>query len=414
MSKEGNIQVKDEIVSILSKNREIYRDVLVQSAIVKENDVWKNIVTKIVPLYKNEKYTPAEILDYGNFVLVEDVIGVNDLTKKLEQLITEEKFTIKEHTLKNDESIYFEEGRPVESGNELFNVGWSANVYMVRINERSRTHIPSKPLLTLRNPFFPDAYHAIKNRIGFDLSKHDGLIGKIIILLPNYRAKIKTVKMKSKQLDIEIETKEIALEDLLGKVWCEGEEGEDTQEDISFDQPKKTISLGYTPKNVYVYLLSKSKGEVIDYWQRLSRRFPNEMRIDMTTDEMLELIKKGEKQTVEFKEEVEANKLAKEFVAFANTNDGIILIGVDDEGSIKGVKDKIYEEKIRNIAQGNCNPSIQLETMEYTINNKKNLAIFVPQGRHKPYLRNDGKSFVRRGSTSRPADPAEIKELAKK
>jgi hypothetical protein len=137
MSKEGNIQVKDEIVSILSKNREIYRDVLVQSAIVKENDVWKNIVTKTVPLYKNEKYTPAEILDYGNFVLVEDVIGVNDLTKELEQLITEEKFTIKEHTLKKDESIYFEEGRPVESGNELFNVGWSANVYMVRINERS-------------------------------------------------------------------------------------------------------------------------------------------------------------------------------------------------------------------------------------------------------------------------------------
>jgi ATP-dependent DNA helicase RecG len=137
------------------------------------------------------------------------------------------------------------------------------------------------------------------------------------------------------------------------------------------------------------------------------------MRIDMTTDEMLELIKKGENQRVEFKEEVEANKLAKELVAFANTNDGIILIGVDDEGSIKGVKDKIYEERIRNIAQENCNPSIQLETMEYVINNKKILAIFVPQGRHKPYLRNDGKSFVRRGSTSRPADSTEIKELAK-
>jgi hypothetical protein len=414
MSKEGNIQVKDEIVSILSKNRETYRYIRVQSAILKENDVWKNIVTKIVPLYKNEKCTPAEKLDYGNFVLVEDVIGVNDLTKELEQLITEEKFTIKGHTLKKDESIYFEEGRPVESGNELFNVEWSSNVYMVRINERSRTHIPSEPLLTLRNPLFPDAYHAIKNRIGFDLSKHDGLIGKIIILLPNYRAKIKTVKIKSKQLDIEIETKEIDLKDLLGKVWCEGGEGEETQKDISFDQPQKTISLGYTPKDVCVYLLSKSKGEVIDYWQRLSRRFPKEMRIDMTTDEMLELIKEGENQTVEFKEKVEANKLAKELVAFANTNDGIILIGVDDEGSIKGVKDKISEEKIRNIAQENCNPSTQLETMEYTIYNQKILAIFVAQGRHKPYLRNDGKLFVRRGSTSRPADSTEITELSEK
>jgi len=417
MSEEGNIRAKDEILSILDNNKEFYGNVIVQSAIVKEKDVWKNIVTKIVPLYKNERKTPAKTLDYGDFVMIEEIISVNDLAKKLEQLISEEKFTIKGHTLQKDESIYFEKERPVESGNDLFNVGWSAEWYMIRINERSRTHIPSEPLLTPKNPLFPDANHAIKSWIGHDLLKHNGLIGKIIILLPNYRAKIKSVKINSKRLDIEIETEEWALKDLLGKVWCEGGEGEETQEDISFDQPQKTISLEFIPKDVYVYLLSKSKGEVIDYWQRLSRRFPKEMRIDMTTDEIRELIKEGENQKVEFKEEVVANKLAKELVAFANTNDGIILIGVDDEGVIKGINDqKNFEEDIRNIAQNNCKPSILIpEIKEYTINNnnKKVLAIFVPQGRHKPYLRNDGKLFVRRGSTSRPADPTEVKELTK-
>ena len=45
--------MKDEIISILTKNRELYGDILVQSAIVKQNSVWKNVVTKIVPLYKN-------------------------------------------------------------------------------------------------------------------------------------------------------------------------------------------------------------------------------------------------------------------------------------------------------------------------------------------------------------------------
>ncbi|MCK4732292.1 MAG: putative DNA binding domain-containing protein, partial [Methanophagales archaeon] len=248
-----------------------------------------------------------------------------------------------------------------------------------------------------------------------DLLGHDGLIGKIIILLPNYRAKIKSVKINSKQLDIEIETEELALKDLLGKVWCEGEEGEETQEDISFDQLQKTISLECTPKDVYVYLLSKSRDEVIDYWQRLSRRFPPKIKIDMTTDEILELIKGWENQQVEFKEEgVEANKLAKELIAFANTNGGIILIGVDDECVIKGITvPKKFEEKIRNIAKNNCNPLIQLETKEYTVDNKKIMAIFVPQGRHRPYQRNDGKFFVRKGSITGPADPTEVRELTK-
>lgn len=116
-----------------------------------------------------------------------------------------------------------------------FNLGWSAHWYMVQINESSRTHIPSKPLLALNSPLFPDAYHAIKSRMGLDLLNHDRLIGRIIILLPNYRARIKQVEIKSKQLVITIETPENAFRDFLGKVWCEEEEGEESQEDITFD-----------------------------------------------------------------------------------------------------------------------------------------------------------------------------------
>lgn len=291
-------------------------------------------------------------------------------------------------------------------------MGWLADQYLVRINERPSVHIPYNPLFTLENPLFPDAYRAIKNRI-LDLSKHDGLIGKIIILLPNYRARIKEVQIKSRQLDIEIETREIDLNDLLGKVWCEGKEGEETQEDINFDNLKKTISLEYTPKDVYIYLFSKSMDEAIDYYEKRSSIFEKEMRMDMTTDEILELIKEGENQKVEFKEEVEPNKLAKELVAFANTNDGLILIGVDNERDIKGVNDpRKSEEKIMNIAQENCNPSIYLETREYNINNEKIIAIFVPQGKDKPYQQKDNKRFfVRRGSTSRPTGPTEIREI---
>jgi len=202
MSEEGNIQVKDEILSILNNNKEFYGDAIVQSAILKEKDVWKNIVTKIVPLYKNEKNASTETLDYGDFVMLGDIISVNDLIKKLEHLITEEKFTIKGHTLQKDESIYFEKVRLLESRDELFNVGWSAKWYMIHINEYSRTHIPTEPLLELKNPLFPDAYQAIRSWMGLDLQRHDRLIGKIIVLLPNYRAKIKNVKIKSKQLDL--------------------------------------------------------------------------------------------------------------------------------------------------------------------------------------------------------------------
>jgi len=414
MSGEGNVQVKDEILSILDKNKEFFGAVRVQSAIVREKGLYRNIVTKIVPLYKNKKHTPVETLDYGDFVLVEDIISVENLKKELEELISKEEFRIKAYTLQKDDTIQFEKVSLLESGDELFNLGWSAHWYMVRINESSITHIPTKPLLALKNPLFPHAYHAIKSRMGLDLLNHKRLQDRIIILLPNYRARIEQVEIKSEQLAITIETQENALKDFLGKVWCEGKEGKETQEDITFDQQQKILSLEYTPKDVYVCLLSTSTGEVIDYWERRSRSFPKEMNVDMTIEEICELIKKGENQKVEFKEKGVGNdKLAKELVAFANTNDGIIFMGVDDEGNIKGLPDtKKLEEQIMDIAEKNCNPSITPETKEYTVEDKKILAIFVPIGRHTPYQRNDGKVFVRRGSTSRNPDHEELIELS--
>lgn len=55
----------------------------------------------------------------------------------------------------------------------------------------------------------------------------------------------------------------------------------------------------------------------------------------MTTEELEILTKQGEGYTLEFKENL-GKKFAVEVVAFANSMGGIILIGVDDNGSIIG------------------------------------------------------------------------------
>ena len=45
-----------------------------------------------------------------------------------------------------------------------------------------------------------------------------------------------------------------------------------------------------------------------------------------------ELIEKGEGQYIEFKRNTK--NIGKDIAAFANTNDGTVLVGVDDSGSI--------------------------------------------------------------------------------
>ena len=81
----------------------------------------------------------------------------------------------------------------------------------------------------------------------------------------------------------------------------------------------------------------------------------------MNTD-LQTLIEQGENQSLEFKSaQVHANSLAKEMVAFANTSGGIILLGVEDDGSISGLPDdKNHEEWVSNIARNNVVPALSL------------------------------------------------------
>jgi ATP-dependent DNA helicase RecG len=57
----------------------------------------------------------------------------------------------------------------------------------------------------------------------------------------------------------------------------------------------------------------------------------------MKPEELKLIIKEGEGLTVEFKEKY-TPKIERDIVALANSKGGLILLGVDDSGKIKGEK----------------------------------------------------------------------------
>ena len=59
----------------------------------------------------------------------------------------------------------------------------------------------------------------------------------------------------------------------------------------------------------------------------------------MTRAELLELIANGESSGVEFKrDDLRPEQIAKEVVALANLRGGRILLGVEDDGTVAGVR----------------------------------------------------------------------------
>lgn len=99
------------------------------------------------------------------------------------------------------------------------------------------------------------------------------------------------------------------------------------------------------------------------------------------------LILQGEGTTLDFKKTITSNeKIAKSLVAFANNMGGQLLIGVADDGSIKGVKSEDEERyMINKSAHQFCRPAIEPEFEEIYVDDKLVLVVKIAASDTKPH-----------------------------
>jgi predicted HTH transcriptional regulator len=110
------------------------------------------------------------------------------------------------------------------------------------------------------------------------------------------------------------------------------------------------------------------------------------------------LILEGEGVQLDFKKSItNLHKIAKAMVAFANNKGGKLLVGVMDDGSIKGVKSE-EEEKFMLIKAATffCKPEIRPHFSEYTVDGAVVLVAGIDESIEKPHyaLDEDGKWWV--------------------
>lgn len=124
-----------------------------------------------------------------------------------------------------------------------------------------------------------------------------------------------------------------------------------------------------------------------------------------------------ETENMEFKSQF-TEEIYKEVIAFANTDGGIVYVGIDNEGNAVGLADVDAEyTRITNGIRDAIMPDVTM-CVKFTIQDNKVVRITVNEGTNKPYyLRSKGLKpsgvFVRQGTSSVPASPEQIRQMIK-
>ena len=142
----------------------------------------------------------------------------------------------------------------------------------------------------------------------------------------------------------------------------------------------------------------------------------------MDLRELRNLVKSGENETLEFKRKAaHPEKIVKEIVAFANTKGGKLLIGVDDNGSLAGLRFAGEDQFALNQAiRRFIKPKISFSLNVIPLNAKKSIISYhIFESKNKPhYVIADqtqawGKAYVRVDDKTIRASK-EIREILKR
>lgn len=127
---------------------------------------------------------------------------------------------------------------------------------------------------------------------------------------------------------------------------------------------------------------------------------------------------RGESQELEYKSEFPSNTrdLGREIAAFASSNTGTILVGVDDSGELIGLpecgsaegRDQVIR-RLEGISKGTVKPSITPTAKFAVEDGKVVLVILVPKGA-QPIYYSSNTPYVRHLTQACPAEPHEVIE----
>ena len=123
----------------------------------------------------------------------------------------------------------------------------------------------------------------------------------------------------------------------------------------------------------------------------------------MKKEQILELIKNGENQEVEFKEGCPSySEISETLCAFANTDGGYFIFGVNKKGEVKGLACNLdrFQQDISNANQAVHSAPI-ISTTTFDIEGKKILVVQVNRANDKNAHTFKGVIYVRIGSTTK-------------
>lgn len=298
---------------------------------------------------------------------------------------------------------------------------WPTTEFWLRPTQQLNYREPIGPLVAQGLPTVARPREYAREWIGLDRARHSSEQNMGFVLLPDDRMRLGPVTFASGEVTIGVtrgSLSEPAVE--FRAAWILDQPYSESRSELTLIDGKLHLAYASNWSTLHVYAALPGTNEILD-WVEVHRTygFQSDVVVEESSAQRFEeLVEMWESETVEFKSSLNptnAIDFVQSAVAFANSKGGTIYLGVDDNGTVIGVKgvDRL-EQQIANAMESYCEPPFVPHLEAFEVGVQTVVRVDVPVGEQRPYVhRPSGAIYVRRGSHDRPAHRDELLELTR-
>lgn len=332
----------------------------------------------------------------------------------------ETSFAISGFTITNNRQMPFQEQDYIPGNND-----YSSYPGFLQIIGDSVSYSQRGDLVKYNILCYKDRFHAIKKWLSIPkLSETDRRLGCVTIFLPNFKARISSLKIENEKFLVFVEGAKKIIESLQCQVVLDSDD-EEVQQNKNFEGKKHVgFNIKDEPKSLYLQLVTPND-EKIDCYEETPYRHSGNIRMLKRESDigLLNKIENGENEIIEFKPFIQKGDSKEEeiietVIAFSNTKGGSIIFGISDNAEIKGVSASLlkgrkiedflsdYKKGLRKKVSDKLNKGVDLSFKEANMADSWILEMVIAEGADKPYCTcPDNKWFVRKGANNVRPDP---------
>lgn len=407
---ERELAILERLISLVEERSRYYGKAELKFGLL-QGEKTLDICAGVIDFLPKGTETAEETRNYGDFILVKKFVEPAEVCTLLRDLVNNRTLDIKAFPAISVKGS-------LDGGQFMPSMGhygymcseWPAYYYFYRFQE-ARGYPPRDIPARLEYPLYPDGHVALIDFLGLSTPQPYISDSFIAIVIPDYRVRIRNLNIAGNKVRAEIDSREIPLEKLVAKFYCESDSKRYQSENLPCDKGHAEYEVSREPTLVHAHILDSTTGEDLDNRRFDYRRpdFREGITIERNEGELREIIGRGENVNVEFKQDL-SDEFLETVVAFANSSGGTIFLGVRNDGQI--VRFERNDDSITNSIASNVEPNVQFKISIFTFKDSRVITIIdIPEGNDKPYSHRERGVYVRKGGTDRHATRTDLEAI---